>query len=292
MNEAWRNAKNIPVPSASAGAISFVEHRASTEEAPDVVVILVESWGLSLDPRLAEALTAPYDDPRISRKFQASYGAVRFTGLTLPGEARELCHSTLGFGILRASGETARQCMPAFFHARGYENIALHGYVGQMYNRNALYPNLGFDHVWFGPDLRKLGLPDCHGAFPGICDTSIASWIGASLLDEKQDKPRFIYWVTLNSHLPVPANPDLPDDGVCALQPALENSAALCSWFRLVRAVHQSVQQMALGPTARPTLFLLVGDHAPPFGATRLRETFSSTQVPYVLLTPTAIASH
>ena len=291
MNEAWRHAENVPVPSASAGAISFVDRRSSSEAAPNVVLILVESWGLALDSHLAGSLTAPYDDPRISRKFQISYGSVPFTGLTLPGEARELCHSTLGFGILRASGETARQCMPAYFHARGYESVALHGYVGQMYNRNALYPNLGFDQVWFGPDLRKLGLPNCRGAFPGICDGSIASWIGTSLLNEDHGKPRFIYWVTLNSHLPIPATPDLQDDGVCATQPALRNSAALCSWFRLVREVHQAVQQAALGPSARPTVFLLVGDHAPPFGEPQLRGMFSSTQVPYVLLTPFADSS-
>jgi hypothetical protein len=291
MNEAWRHAKNVPVPSASAGAISFVDHRANSEATPNVVLILVESWGLALDPRLARSLTAPYDDPRVSRRYRTTYGSVPFAGLTLPGEARELCHSTLGFGILRASGETARQCMPAYFHARGYQSIAIHGYVGQMYNRNALYPNLGFDRVWFGPDLRQLGLPDCRGAFPGTCDASIASWIGSSLLSEDQGKPRFIYWVTLNSHLPIPANPDLPYDDVCRTQPALENSAALCSWFRLVRAVHQAVQQTALRPTARPTVFLLVGDHAPPFGEPRLRRMFSGTDVPYVLLTPTEDSS-
>jgi phosphoglycerol transferase MdoB-like AlkP superfamily enzyme len=291
MNNAWRHAENLPVPSASAGAISFVDHRAAAEPAPNVVVIVVESWGLLLDTHLASALTAPFEDPRISRKFQVSYGAVPFSGLTLPGEARELCHSTLGFGILQASSETTKQCMPAYFRAHGYQSIAIHGYVGQMYNRNVLYPNLGFDQVWFGPDLLKQGLPDCRGAFPGTCDTSIASWIGSSLLSEQQPQPSFIYWVTLNSHLPIPANPDLPDPGVCATHPALEDSAALCSWFRLVRAVHMSVQEIALGPTARPTVFLLVGDHAPPFGEPKLRGMFSNAEVPYVLLTPAEHAS-
>jgi phosphoglycerol transferase MdoB-like AlkP superfamily enzyme len=50
--------------------------------------------------------------------------------------------------------------------------------------------------------------------------------------------------------------------------------------------VHQSVQQVALGATARPTVFVLVGDHAPPFGDPELLAEFSSTQVPYVMLTP------
>ncbi len=280
-------AGDVATASASSSAIRFLDHQSNAAvQSPNFVLIVVESWGLSLDARLAQALTAPYDDPRIARKYKTSYGTVPFTGLTVPGEARELCHSTTGFGILHPSAGLVEQCLPAFFHSRGYRNIAIHGYAGQMFYRAAWYPKLDFDQSWFGPDLHQLGLPNCRGAFPGICDASIAGWIGSSLLAVDRDKPSFVYWVTLNSHLPVPARPDLPEDGVCSTQPALQNSLALCSWFRLVRAVHQSVQQVALGTTARPTVFVLVGDHAPPFGDPRLRTGFSSTQVPYVMLTP------
>jgi phosphoglycerol transferase MdoB-like AlkP superfamily enzyme len=105
----------------------------------------------------------------------------------------------------------------------------------------------------------------------------------------------FLYWVTLNSHVPEPAHPSIPDDGVCATQPALRSSAGLCSWFRIVRGVHQSIQQVAiqqaaLGVNFRPTVFILVGDHAPPFGNAALAAQFSPTQVPYVMLTPKDLA--
>jgi hypothetical protein len=287
--EQLHNEGNLPMSSASSHADFFLDGSAASPGSPDVVLIVVESWGLLLDAPLAQALAAPYDDPRIARKYKVSNGAVPFAGLTVPGETRELCHSTAGFGIINASAEQAGQCLPAFFHARGYQNLAIHGYVGQMFNRASWYSKLGFERTWFEPELTKAGLPSCRGAFPGICDASIANWIGSSLLSQDQAKPRFIYWVTLNSHLPVPAHPDLPEDGVCATQPALQNSAPLCSWFRLVRAVHQSVQQAALGTTARPTVFILVGDHAPPFADPQLRADFSSTQVPYVMLTPVAV---
>jgi phosphoglycerol transferase MdoB-like AlkP superfamily enzyme len=158
-----------------------------------------------------------------------------------------------------------------------------------MFSRATWYPNLGFDQSWFEPELAREGLPNCRGAFPGICDASIGNWIGRSLLSREQSKPKFIYWVTLNSHIPVPAHPDLPDDGVCAREPMLVNSAPLCSWFRLVRAVHQSVQQAALQETERPTIFIVVGDHAPPFSNPQRRDAFSSTEVPYVMLVPKAI---
>jgi phosphoglycerol transferase MdoB-like AlkP superfamily enzyme len=274
------------MPSASSQAVLFLDSRLGGKEAPNVVLIVVESWGLALDSHLAQELTAPYNDPRIAGKYDVSYGAVPFSGNTVPAEVRELCQSTMGFGILYASAGAAEKCLPASFHSRGYQNLAVHGYAGGMFDRSEWYPILGFDRTWFGPDLAKIGLPNCRGAFPGICDASIAAWLGSSFLIEDQGKPKFIYWMTLNSHLPVPSNPDLPDDGVCAAEPELRNSEALCSWFRLVRAVHQSVQQVALGPTARPTVFVLVGDHAPPFADPRLRADFSGTQVPYVILTP------
>jgi hypothetical protein len=40
---------------------------------------------------------------------------------------------------------------------------------------------------------------------------------------------------------------------------------------------------------ARPTIFILVGDHAPPFADPRLRSEFSASQVPYVMLTPACL---
>ena len=296
----WRQVKTVRASggppnaserSASAQVLMLLDSHSSAAGSPNVVLVLVESWGLLRDPHLAQALAAPYDDPRVASRYKVSYGSVPFTGLTVPGEARELCHSTIGFGIIQSSTEHMEQCLPAYFHARGYQDLAIHGYVGKMFYRSTWYRNLGFDQLWFERLLKREGLPVCHGAFPGICDASIAHWIGSSLLSVDQQKPEFIYWVTLNSHIPVPAHPDLPDDSVCATQPALQNSIPLCSWFRLVRSVHQSVQQTALGATARPTIFILVGDHAPPFSDPKLRSQFSSTQVPYVMLTPVEIAA-
>lgn len=274
-----------PMASASSGAVSFLDSRKDSEKVPNVVLIVVESWGLALNHSLSDSVAAPYDDPRIALKYKVSTGAVPFTGLTVPGEARELCNSTTGFGIMHPSAELVKHCLPALLHSRGYQNSAVHGYLGQMFYRNIWYPQLGFDRSWFHHDLEKLGLPNCPGAFPGTCDTSIANWVG-SVLTAPNTKPQFVYWVTLNSHLPEPAHPNLPDDNVCSSDPALQSFAALCSWFRLVRAEHLAVENIALLPTARPTVFVLVGDHAPPFSNPQLRARFSQNQVPFVLLTP------
>lgn len=276
--------------SASSHALAFLDSP-SAVKSPDVVLILVESWGLPLDTHLAHALTATYDDQRIRANYDVSYGTAPFHGATVPGETRELCQSGIGYGIRQASAAQADGCLPALLHKRGYKSFSIHGYSGRMFQRNRWYRTIGFDQSWFGQDFDKIGLPHCGDSFPGTCDASLAGWIGSTLLSVKSDRPRFIYWVTLNSHLPVPAHPNLPDDDVCTTQPALQGSTALCSWFRLVRNVHQSVQQLALTRTIRPTVFVVVGDHAPPFADPSLRLDFSAADVPYVVLTPKKAAS-
>ena len=290
-----RSAENVPMDSASAQLAPWLSRSDGNPARPNVVLIVVESWGLLLDTHLAQALTASYADPAIAQSYRVRYGAAPFSGLTVPGEARELCHSTMGFGILHPSAEMREQCLPGRFHALGYENIALHGYAGEMFYRAAWYRDLGFDRTWFDSDLRRAGLPHCEGAFPGVCDSAIAGFIG-NMLDASQAnlrnmQPKFIYWVTLNSHLPVPARPDLPEDSVCSAEPALHRSAALCSWFRLVRTVHTSVSRVA-ARTTQPTVFILVGDHAPPFAKPELRSGFSQSLVPYVMLTPASLPTH
>ena len=284
-----RSAENAPMDSASAQLTPWLAPSQSGATRPNVVLIVVESWGLPLDTHLAQALTASYAEPAIARSYRVSYGAIPFSGLTVPGEARELCHSTMGFGVLHPSAAMTQECLPGQFHALGYRNTAVHGYVGEMFYRASWYRELGFDRTWFGPELQHAGLPRCEGAFPGICDGAVPRLIADALLDARGPQPQFIYWVTLNSHLPVPARPDLPADNACAADPALRASAALCSWFRLVRAVHASVSQLAVQTLARPTIFVLVGDHAPPFADPELRSQFSASQVPYVMLTPVSL---
>jgi hypothetical protein len=174
--------EDAPAPSASDRAISFLDDRSGSMESPNVVLIVVESWGIPFDADLGQALNAPYDDPRISLQYEVSRGTVPFTGHTVPGEARELCDSTIGFGILRTPPELVEHCLPAFFHNRGYQNFAVHGFLGEMFSRSNWYPRLGFDRTWFGPELHRMGLPNCPGSFPGVCDGAMAAWIGSELL--------------------------------------------------------------------------------------------------------------
>ena len=109
----------------------------------------------------------------------------------------------------------------------------------------------------------------CPGPFPGICDAAAAGWIG-DRLEQDIGSPQFIYWVTLNSHLPVPVPNEVKSAPACSDHEITAGDAAMCSWYQLVFNVHRSVSGLALRQTKRPTIFLIVGDHAPPFASMRL----------------------
>jgi hypothetical protein len=92
--------------------------------------------------------------------------------------------------------------------------------------------------------------------------------------------------MTLNSHLPVFVPSPLSHGAPCLADLSLTPNTPLCSWYQLIANVHQSVSQIAMGKLDRPTVFIIVGDHAPPFGDPALRNKFSQSDVPYVILLP------
>jgi phosphoglycerol transferase MdoB-like AlkP superfamily enzyme len=191
----------------------------------------------------------------------------------------------MGFGLLNASRAELKDCLPEKMNARGYHSTAVHGYNGRMFLREEWYRRIGFKETRFREGLREEGLPVCPGPFPGICDAAAAEWIG-DRLQRDTDAPQFIYWVTLNSHLPVPVSNGVKAPPACSDNATAAEDPAICAWYQLVFNVHRSVAQLALRETSRRTIFLVVGDHAPPFSSARLRSEFSNQVVPYFLLTP------
>jgi phosphoglycerol transferase MdoB-like AlkP superfamily enzyme len=240
-----------------------------------------------MDPPLNEALVAPYLQPNVNARYEVIQGSVPFHGPTIPGEGRELCGSAIGFHLLTAPAADLRSCLPTRLAALGYDTIAVHGMSGHMFNRSTWYSTIGFRERWFHEQLQQQGLPDCTGVFTGTCDADIAAWIGRRL-EEDSSRPKFVHWMTLNSHLPVPVPSYLTNGAPCLASIGLQPNSPLCSWYQLVANVHRSVAQLAAGPLSRSTVFVIVGDHAPPFGDPVLHSRFSQSDVPYVVLLPRA----
>lgn len=100
-----------------------------------MVLILVESWGKPLAADLEDSLTRPYLDKKIGEMYTLSRGTVPFKGPTVAGEARELCSSTIGFGLLIASRSDLKGCLPEKMNTLGYHSLAVHGFSGRMFDR-------------------------------------------------------------------------------------------------------------------------------------------------------------
>jgi hypothetical protein len=254
-------------------------------EMPNLVLVLLESWGIPSDTSIRGELVKPYFQSSLLAHYEVSQGTVPFYGPTIAGEARELCSSHIGFHLLDASRQELQGCLPERLLQLGYHTMVLHGMDGHMFDRSIWYNTIGFQEKWFRDGFRKQGLPDCVGAFTGTCDGAIAEWIGHRLA-QPEANPDFVYWVTLNSHLPVPTPPPLQAADSCSISPILSQQSAFCSWYQLVANVHHSVAQLAMAKLARPTVFVIVGDHAPAFANPRLRGQFSSEVVPYIVLVP------
>ncbi len=305
INEAWAMAQEkagrsaAEVASATAVAMAAAEILPASGNAPvidspgagpdnrdlpNIVQVVVESWGLA-DAPLREAIVAPYTEPALLARYQVIQGTVPFRGSTIPGESRELCGNTFGYHLLTASASELTQCLPDRLAALGYYPIALHGMNGNFFNRSHWYPAIGFKESWFLDDFRRQGLRDCDGAFVGTCDAEVAAWIGRRL-QVNPGRPIFVHWMTLNSHLPVPVPSGLADGVPCMAALSLKPDSPLCSWYQLIASVHRSLARLAEENLGRPTIFIVVGDHTPAFGDPANYHRLSHTEVPYLILLP------
>ncbi|MGD0798287.1 MAG: sulfatase-like hydrolase/transferase [Acidobacteriaceae bacterium] len=255
---------------------------------PNVVLVLTESWGLATDDRVNEAQMAPFRTEAMARSYRVESGSVPFVGPTTSGETRELCGDSRGDSSIAAAASYFASCWPERLRREGYRTIAVHGFTPTMFRRQEWYGRFGFEEAAFLPELARGGAAMCDGAFPGICDADVAQWIGGRLMHPADGRPVFVHWVTLNSHLPVPRmDESLPREGCAAA--GIDEGQSLCTWFGLVMRVQESVARLAETPGLRPTIFVVVGDHAPPFVREDVRDRFSQTRVPYVVLMPRAM---
>lgn len=249
-----------------------------------VVLVIVESMGLPVDSAVEALQRAALSAPRIRTRYRLELDTVPFHGTTVPGELRELCQIGASTVEPGADGVPLGDCLPDRLGARGYHSVAVHGFSGVFFHRSAWYPELGFDEVYLGGAVQRLtgSTKRCGLVFVGSCDADIAQWIGRRLM-ARPDR-QLVYWLTLNAHAPFPA----PDPALTELQcdgaPRLEPD--VCRLLRHHDLVLRALADAAMTPGLGPTLFIIVGDHAPPLATRAGRSRFHPEVVPAYLLWP------
>lgn len=268
--------------SESASQVLWAREATANEQYQSVILIVVESLGLINDRALNDIQIAPLLALESQAGIVTRSGVIAFEGSTVPGELRELCAIKLLAVHPDISILPIEDCLPRIMGERGYETLAIHGFIGTMFSRNRWYPALAFDDIWFAPELDRQDseINRCGIAFHGICDVNVWKKIAALVSKEPVSK-RFIYWLTLSAHLPVERTK--PDDSfLCSDHPSLTRNAQVCDLVRRHRQLFSELAMSVKNGELKNTRIILVGDHAPPFLDDKTRSLFSSEYVPYV----------
>lgn len=246
-----------------------------------LVKVMVESMGLPTDPELRERLLRRWQQPDIRRLYDVQIGTTPFYGSTTHGEIRGLCGRWSDYSPFMTGYHS--ECLPAQLHAKGYETTGIHSFSGTFFDRARWYRNVGFEKELFRDDLLSAGATPCGGVFPAVCDREIPALLGRRL--QSATKPQFLYWLTVNSHLPIIADRGLHTERCRGFTEAFnEEFPMTCRLFEVWEDLNEGLARMATDPKLPPTDFLISGDHAPPFLDRAERELFDGRRVPWILL--------
>ena len=245
-----------------------------------VLIVVVEALGKPVGKMEEGLFNADWNRPRWHERYVISHGSVPYYGSTTSAELRELCGvwgQYMRFDFAKAD------CLPQRYRQAGYQTSAMHSFANQFFDRAHWYPKLHFERIEFGPDLVREGVPVCGGMFPGACDKDIPSLIGKRL--KAATKPQLMYWLTLNSHLPVVEDSSLgTEDCVFGSGEWSANNPQICRLFLVQHQLANALDAMVMDPELPPTDILIVGDHMPPFFDRDSRARFDGSQVPWILL--------
>jgi len=270
----------LPTESASAMAAASLRSGART----NFVLVLVESWGEATDAGLRRALLEPFGAPGLQQRYRISTGTMPFHGPTGAGILRELCGvRTAVFGTpMAAVASDFAQCLPARLERQGYETLGVDSAASFWPGGQNWYSQFGIERIVNFNDLHAMGLSTVTaGPFRGIDDAQVAGQLPGLLASSQ--RPVFLYFLTVNAHLPVhfPVPEDARAD--CSATAVTRASAQACGWFRIERRTLAAVAGAAAN--LPKSVMVVVGDHAPPL-VDAARTGFSQAVVPYVVLVP------
>lgn len=237
-----------------------------------VLLIVSESWGLA-DYRVQESLLSPLRKSEQVKGF--SQGELVTAGVTVQGELRELCRLRPRYLNLENVSEGFEQCLPAIFQRLGFRTMAIHGAAGAMYDRRKWYPRMGFDKTVFFEN--KQWEKRCY-SFPGACDEELINEITNFFRGEG---PAFVYWLTLNSHVPYDKR-DLSVDVFDCEAVGVKASSRACFNFKLHAQFFYYLEKALHKDSMRGVRVLVVGDHEPPMLEEEDREYFERSKVPWI----------
>lgn len=242
----------------------------------------LESLGMFSDPNAQARIFEPFIHT-VADFYDVTVTEHGFKGPTLSGEMRELCGiETEGVPDLSSEAKLRQECLPAQLRAKGFATIGIHGNVRQFYNRQRVYPMIGFGKTMFLDDFEETAnaMDICQDvAFDGVCDKAATT---AAMKFLAANPRSMAHVMTLRTHFPM-APSDLGDED-CRRWPELKGQASLCLYANQHAENLRRVGQIITEAEVKPDVLYIYGDHAPPFAMGDLRGFFVPGKVPVLIL--------
>lgn len=246
----------------------------------NLLLVVVEAMGEPRDPALRTRFDKIWMRPELAARYEITRGSTRFFGSTTSGEIRELCGH---WGDYREIHAAQSGCLPAMLKRHGYTTTAIHAFHSSFFERDRWYPMVGFQRSIFGKQLLKSGAHLCRSVFYGPCDREVPGLIAQHFQSSRG--PQFVYWLTLNSHLPIVENTDLRTESCLRLGGGMDHEYPMvCRLFAVWEDTADALIQTINRPDFPPTHVLIVGDHMPPLTRQQSRLLFHAERVPWILL--------
>lgn len=146
-----------------------------------------------------------------------------------------------------------------YFADRGYMTNAFHANAATNWNRNKVYPNLGFEKFYSIRDYYDHGdVEELHTHPADIADYRFMEDVS----EENKDTPRFLFNVTMQNHSPYDRWEDVEEaDSVKDMELGFDGKV----YLSLVKASDEAVRQLVktYQDSEEPTMIILFGDHEP-----------------------------
>ncbi|MDO5040749.1 MAG: sulfatase-like hydrolase/transferase [Peptoniphilus sp.] len=154
------------------------------------------------------------------------------------------------------------QCYPQYFKENGYETLGFHPYIGSFYNRNNIYPNMGFDEFYeFDKTFKDLY------EYPPM-DNLLYYFMNERFNSSKD--PKFMFAVTFQNHGPYPTDKLLYEEPYVLWQEGydIDDYNYFNNYLNGISESSNSLKILIdnLRASDEPTLFVAFGDHSPSMG--------------------------
>lgn len=263
-------------------AVQQTGFAASPDGKRHLLLVVVESLGTPANKDMNNLLFAEFkSSEKVRERFDISTGNSPYYGSTTAAEIREMCGYWGDYDPLL--GKKDADCLPSRLARQGYQTISMHSFDGKFFDREKWYPTIGFQHIYFAPELMARGVEACGGVFPGVCDRGVAAEVTKEL--KAAAKPTFLYWLTVNSHLPLLPGHNLQVENCGKLSASLkQNYPQLCGQAAVFADLDHAIIKEITAADFPATDILLVGDHMPPFFDKHHRSQMDPEHVPWLHL--------